>query len=78
MDPAAGAWLPDEVGDGVGETLRQVVDDWGHRTAQCGSCHRVCPAGGRLVFVAYVRVQRVCLFGRAEDGEPSRIATTQE
>jgi hypothetical protein len=31
VDPAAGAWLPNEFGDGVGETLGQVVDDWGHR-----------------------------------------------
>ncbi|MGO9656131.1 hypothetical protein [Mycobacterium sp.] len=29
MDPATGAWLPNEFGDGVGETLGQVVDDWG-------------------------------------------------
>jgi hypothetical protein len=29
-------------------------------------------------FVANVRFQDVCLFGRADDGEPPRIATTQE
>jgi len=29
-------------------------------------------------FVANVRVQHVCLFWRAVDGEPSRIATAQE
>jgi hypothetical protein len=77
VDPAAGAWLPNEVGDGFGEPLGQVVDDWGYRIAYRRSCLRVCPAGCNVVLVANERVQRVSLLRRADDGEPSRIATTR-
>jgi hypothetical protein len=72
VDPAAGAWLPNEFGDGVGETLGQVVDDGatGSRTEEValGSAWRDVMLYSSLI----------SLFGRADNVEPSRIATTRE
>jgi hypothetical protein len=52
--------------------LGQVVDGRGYQFAHWGSCLRVCPARCHVLRVA------ITLFERAENGEPSRIATTRE
>jgi len=41
MDPAAGAWPSDELGDGFGQTLGQVVDNRGLRARYLRSRDRV-------------------------------------
>jgi hypothetical protein len=41
MDPAASAWPSDQVGDGFGQTLGQVVDNRGLRTRYLRSRYRV-------------------------------------
>ena len=41
MDPASGAWPSDEVGDGFGQTLGQVVDNRGRWPRNLRSRRRV-------------------------------------
>src|SRR5215204_4258580 len=66
MDPPPGAWSPDKVGDGVSQTLRQVVDDRVDRIAFWKSCRRIWRTGGHVVLGADNRVQDVS----AVRGEP--------
>jgi hypothetical protein len=54
VDPAACAWPPNELGDGVGETLGQVVDDWGHQIAHWRSCLPICPARCHVTTTRYL------------------------
>ena len=63
----------DDLPQGLADTVADLI---GKPRAR-GWIH-LCSAGCHVVLVANERVQRISLFGRADDGEPSRVATTRE